>query len=648
MNFIILIEFLLMTSQVSLGKIRNSSNDIYRLFTHLKYLLINPLKITNIDSPTSIFNELSVICEDHRSKTIDIFEILLTNYLLLFDTDEFHQIIVDEYSLANNQFLGSFFHLINNQDQQQSSSIFYRLLDQIHSSKRILQFLQNEFNDIPCRILLLIIFNILLTIEHFSILKLKKYETTFFSSLIVFLNKEFQQNKSTDNNDLTNKILLFLHKITEDLSTIPILININCPQSCLQWLEYPYLKNEEYQQILHILCNTARREEGIVLLRNLNSNESVLKFNRQILNKRLDYLIDGTLTKQMKFDITILNLLVTNTSDLDDEIAANFIRESLFPIIDENFLFILMKLFTNDRIINDILSTYSVSDLFSMISKVNSNELKANILWSISFQKLHQMNVIEHMKTINSIERDHSTYRSREIFSARRALDGIRENLFPSKLVTLPIPTKNTLVISHSHFDYESYRKFYDILSKTYQISVSNEIENWKQLADNLEQANVVVFLLSKEFFVDKSCRQEFIYSIDVLKKPCLGIYLDREYQISGWLVEHAERLKIIYSDEIENLFDYLREYFPRDDDKSDIKRWFIDQHLLIELYEFYQFQNRQELILYGRAISSHPWTQEYQRIRSRFERKFAQENRTLSAHEFSKFVTALGRLTSS
>jgi len=112
MNFIILIEFLLMTSQVSLGKIRNSSNDIYRLFTHLKYLLINPLKITNIDSPTSIFNELSVICEDHRSKTIDIFEILLTNYLLLFDTDEFHQIIVDEYSLANNQFLGSFFHLI--------------------------------------------------------------------------------------------------------------------------------------------------------------------------------------------------------------------------------------------------------------------------------------------------------------------------------------------------------------------------------------------------------------------------------------------------------------------------------------------------------------------------------------------------------
>ena len=55
-----------------------------------------------------------------------------------------------------------------------------------------------------------------------------------------------------------------------------------------------------------------------------------------------------------------------------------------------------------------------------------------------------------------------------------------------------------------------------------------------------------------------------------------------------------------------------------------EVKQWFLHHHLLPELQEFYQFQNGNELILYAQAISTSSWTREYERIRSRFEKKIS------------------------
>ena len=70
-----------------------------------------------------ILNELTNICNrllDRKYHTTEdviiIFEVLLKNYLLLVDSDEFIEIVVRKYSLANNEFLSSFYHSVDPQD----------------------------------------------------------------------------------------------------------------------------------------------------------------------------------------------------------------------------------------------------------------------------------------------------------------------------------------------------------------------------------------------------------------------------------------------------------------------------------------------------------------------------------------------------
>ena len=166
-----------------------------------------------------ILNELTNICIyliDRRyynaADTVDIVEIILKNYLLLLDTNEFIDIIIQHYSSANQNFISEFHHsstpldianVITYMKYESQEKMYYRLLDQISSSTRIISFLKNELvlssssslsssnnndNNIKqavnnsCRIILIIIFRILqntiTTKMKFSITKLKKYENT--------------------------------------------------------------------------------------------------------------------------------------------------------------------------------------------------------------------------------------------------------------------------------------------------------------------------------------------------------------------------------------------------------------------------------------------------------------------------------------
>jgi hypothetical protein len=200
------------------------------------------------------------------------------------------------------------------------------------------------------------------------------------------------------------------------------------------------------------------------------------------------------------------------------------------------------------------------------------------------------------------------------------------------------------------------------MLTKLPELSINVDFKNgkysWKEIAETIEQSHAVLFLLSKEFYYSKSCRQEFIHVTDTLKKLFFPIFIDPDFKPSGWLHKRVARLKSIRFGEKDflNTFEELLELINDNlslnislinnfsdvtkwNDK-EIKQWFGDHHIIPELYEFYHFQNGNELLLYANATLAFSWIKEYERIKVRFE-----EKQSLSQEQFLQFIYALKRL---
>ncbi len=62
-------------------------------------------------------------------------------------------------------------------------------------------------------------------------------------------------------------------------------------------------------------------------------------------------------------------------------------------------------------------------------------------------------------------------------------------------------------------------------------------IDLWESIADGMEQASIIVCLLSESYFQSKSCRQEFIYAADSLKRRIVPILIGN-FEPKGWLGE--------------------------------------------------------------------------------------------------------------
>ncbi len=591
--------------------------------------------------------------------------------------------------------------------------IYYRLLDQISSSIRIILFLKNELLLLEnieqivansCRIILLLILRFLYYIQisniNLSILELKKYENILFISLIKFIEKYFSSNKPSDDDILIKPILDFLWITSKETSIIPIFLNIQCPKICLQCLSLSYLKGEEYEGIICILNNITRHDEGLVLLNKYQCRNIFYKFMKEILFMKIDFILDNNMYGNLLFIINMMILLTQNSTDIENINDYEIIQNVLVPAIEKSLssstfmysefynselLLILMKLFTNDNIVNYVLQKYSITEYFftilkkllmnlknifyeilDMDKKILSIIILANIFWSISFQDQYKNDLIKNINLIPTLEiflinyPSSNTQISRQIFSLKRTIDGIKQNLYPTKPTAIFPVNKplRSLMISYSYIDLDFYRKLYDVLIKTSKFSIYPDADNWKQIAQNIEQSDIILFLLSKDFFTDKSCRQEFNYVTDTIKKPFISIYNDQNFQPIGWLYQHVYIIESIrfnerdFMDSCDELMSMINEIISIEKNSLDIKQWndkdvqqwFINNHLISELYEFYQFQNGNELLLYAQAISSSTWTKEYERIKSRFEKIFSQQKQ-FSPHEFLKFINALERI---
>jgi hypothetical protein len=603
--------------------------------------------------------------------------------------------------------------------------IFFSLFDQINSSKSIVSYLQNNLsndNQIlinSCGFILYIVFKFLGNLKlKLTSNDLGKYQNNIFNPFIIFLDEYFIKKENLRVNDKQNDILIeeilsFICNITDKTLTIPILINANYPQACLRWLSLSYLDDYEYESIIYIVSNIARHDEGVIILSKFDCGKIVRQFKNEGLNRKIDFILNKEWYLEICRILDLMLALVIDPDELYIEKANNgTINQvlSLSKITSKSTNFVhkgchisepliaLMKLCTNDNIIDYILQQdqypifffVTLKTLLSDIEnkKIGDDDLDlnilaimalANILWSISFHDRYKNELIQNINLIKQLqefrENDIINYVLPHIFipyqmsSLRRVIDGIWQNLYPSLPSKLELKSKPicSLMISYSHININFCRQLYEMLSKLPELSIDVDINNgkylWKEIVRTIEQSDVVLFLLSKDFYYSKSCRQEFIYVTNTLNKLFFPVFIDRDFKPTGWLHKRIARLKYIrfgerdFIDSCEDLLSLINENLSMNislvnnsldvtkwNDK-EIKQWFIKHNIIPELYEFYHFQNGKELLLYANAILAFSWIKEYERIKLRFEEKFQEQEQTLSQNQFFQLINALKRL---
>ena len=666
-----------------------------------------------LPSLSSLFGQLHDICQSlsntnstRRAFIWIIFELIWKNYLTLLDREEFVDGIIGDYCKDNHRFLRQYFAMakwiVAPLPLKNSREIFVALVDRCNQSKRMQTYLENSCpNEIlsnTCRSLLYICLKICnslnLILTHNDLVK---YQTDLF---IRYLDRDFQRREnSREENLLIEQIRLFLRNRCSMTSTIPIFINAECPQACLRWLTLGYLNTNEYEFILLMLYSIARHDEGVMVLKNAECVKIVRQFQKNELMMRMDWILDKDWYSKIGRILDMIYALLIDPGELYLEesntgtikrlvlLSRTSLEHSQYICKEYHvgeLLIILMKLCTDESMMDCILQQDQCPDFFILLlnrllsnTEQDMNDLAitalVNILWSMSFDHRYQKHLIYHISLIKRLRQISpinteviSIYRPSQMSSLKRTLDGIWQNLYPGQLEIKSPRSSNSsicsVMISYSPMNIDFCREFYNVLVQLPELSIYVDFKtgkySWKEMAEMIGQADVVLFLLSNEFYQNKSCRQELIYVTDTLKKLFFPIFIDREFKPIGWLQKRVVRLKSIrfgekdFLETCEDLLGLINENLSMNislmksssDVKKwngeDIEKWFIDQHLRLDLCDFYHFQNGQELLLYAQATLAFSWMKEYERIKVRFEEKIS-----LSQEQFLKFIYALKRL---
>jgi hypothetical protein len=98
-------------------------------------------------------------------------------------------------------------------------------------------------------------------------------------------------------------------------------------------------------------------------------------------------------------------------------------------------------------------------------------------------------------------------------------------------------------MISYCHEDDQFCDRILDFLSSpSIRLNIwidriySNKTGNsWESIASGIKLSSTIVCLISDNYLASKSCRQEFIYAVDSLKKPIVPVLLGN-LDPKGWL----------------------------------------------------------------------------------------------------------------
>ncbi|CAF0805995.1 unnamed protein product [Rotaria sordida] len=230
----------------------------------------------------------------------------------------------------------------------------------------------------------------------------------------------------------------------------------------------------------------------------------------------------------------------------------------------------------------------------------------------------------------------------------------------------------------------------------------------WGKIADGIANSSVILCLLSNKYYESKSCQQEFVYAHDHLKKPVIPIYIFDD-KPPGWLAIHTcimkyvrfRNIKQLEQDKLKDLIEMIEENLsgtsaktnenllsphsapvhhellpvaqkpkeelklnasnkemnsgPKTDlsrksiehwDKSDIKQWFQENKISIDLYKLYQFEDGTQLLSYAASLSNDEKIELHRQI---YSDEFAEmyRGKRLLPHQFTAFAYALRKLSS-
>ncbi|CAF3460845.1 unnamed protein product [Rotaria sp. Silwood1] len=454
-------------------------------------------------------------------------------------------------------------------------------------------------------------------------------------------------------------------------------------------------------------------------------NQEDLNNLRQILDQLMELIIDGG-------------------QSVDNRCKGFHVSE---PIV------VLTKLCVHDKILQYVLNESSIKNLKAksridffcellikfrgaLASENDLDQLSLtalfNILWSVSFHDEYVEELKSNSKfliTVKSLANDHGEawvdqYVPKHMSCVSKAANGVLWNLDennPARSIrTTTIPeTKKTLqtdiniidrtrvMISYSHADKEFCHQFVDALQKDSRLQVWVDFaychteDFWEEIAEAIEQSNVILFLMSKDYQDSKSCRQEVMYAKDVLKKRFIPIYVKKDFVATSWLGVRIvgpqyirfekksfddtieEVIKLIIEDKkqqksdknkvtepsttsppiIDNksIEDIKNETKSTEDNhiksnrnyskipveqwkKENIAQYFDDNYIHQELIDLYDFRHGIDLLLYIQCLRP-DWQIEYNAISERYEEKY---NTKLYRDQFIRFVGAVHRLESS
>ncbi|CAF0994584.1 unnamed protein product [Didymodactylos carnosus] len=552
---------------------------------------------------------------------------------------------------------------------------------------------------------------------------------------------------STRKEKLVHILLKLIGNLSDKTVCIPSFINCDYVPHVLKWFQNPAVSYQHRRIIISLIHNLCRHECGINEMNKHNAVQILKDFklnnidsSSKSFNKRfmtVYYMSLALLLEpiQIKTDIISIDqvvdhllLIAENAFVSDDYYWDGFhISESLI---------VLVKLFVNDTVADYVLQRKQklkfFKNCFLQFSSLDENFLKndlnrlarvsiVNILWSISFHdewKTKLQNDEEFLSILNNLikhlseEKDDLLlvqFERKYLSTVTQALKGIMFNLedgsvreeensivqttqpLPSA-VAAPAPHHLSVMISYSHSDVDFVKTLVDAL-KPYEslFNVWIDYENcksedlWEEIALSIEQASVVLLIVTQSYFDSKSCRREVTYAIDRKQKRILPIYVGSEYVASGWLGIRIEGPQYVrfgkksFEETIEQLTNMIVvETQPKTEpvhyetpernsvhvesniaehvelaqksientsvalwSADDIVQWARIENISLELIMLLNFRTGKVLMKYGKLVLKNE-NDEYIVVSQRFQQKY---NKTLYREEFAQFLCAIENL---
>ncbi|CAF4259634.1 unnamed protein product [Rotaria sp. Silwood2] len=327
------------------------------------------------------------------------------------------------------------------------------------------------------------------------------------------------------------EILRLLWDFADQTRLIPTLLKCGLAKRVIGWLaQSAMLKDESRQPLISILHNIARHDDGVdelnkhgaidvietmdsrilvisMTLAFLSSPEQLKRDKKgmnAVLNQLLQLVMDAAKSDQYRHDgfhvsepLEVLVKIISFQPNYAQELAK-----------DEKLIEIIQKFAENDKD-QDIIEQYKTRSMESIKQATNGILHNVNRNYRNDV-KPNQQETVLNASVVNPVE----CVNNKPSIMISYSHDN---NTFCSKILNL-LTTRNDN---------------FDIWIDRTHCQGANDL--WEMIANGIESACVIVCLLSTQYFESKSCRQEFIYANDSLKKKIVHVLLDN-FEPKGWL----------------------------------------------------------------------------------------------------------------